>query len=171
MAFTSISSLVIQVGKAIKRELFTNIKDNFDNHETRLNLVETNASKVPVFEYLILNGSSFSTATGLNYFEATTSFTITDAYVRIFEKGALAGVLQVDVKRSVTNLASGSFVTIFTTKPSVDYAVVADYGASTNAVFDPGQINISPGDYLRFDITTAPTGGVFSKFILKVYGE
>jgi phosphoglucomutase len=171
MAFNSILSAAIQVGKAIKKELWDTVKDNFDDHESRLNLIETNTQKVPVFEFLVLNSASFQTATGLNYFEATTSFTLTEAYIRIFEVGSLTGDFEIDIKKSTTDLDSGSFVSVFTTKPKVDLDTASDYDASTNQVFDNGQITISPGDYLRLDITQYPTSGVMGKFIVKVYGE
>jgi len=171
MAFSTIASAVIAVGSAIKAELWNKVKNNFDDHETRLNLIETNANKVYVFDHLFLNASSFSTATGVNYFEAKTNFTLTSATIRIFEKGSLAGNFEVDIKKSTTNLDGTSFSTIFTTKPKIDFSVVSDYGVSTNQVFDALQIDIEAGDFLRFDITQIPTSGVMSKFLLSVYGE
>lgn len=171
MAFTSISNLAIAVGQAIKKELFQLVKDNFDDHESRINQIETNNSKISIWEHLIINASSFSTATGMNYYEATSSFTVTSAQIRIFEKGSLTGTFEIDIKKSVTDLDGTSFVSIFTTRPSIAFASANDYDASTNQVFDVGQIDISPGDYLRFDITSMPSGGVMSKFLLNVYGE
>ena len=46
MAFTSIPASAIEVGRAIKKSLFTTIKNNFDDHETRLNLVEAGVEGV-----------------------------------------------------------------------------------------------------------------------------
>lgn len=171
MAFSSISSLAISVGKAIKKELWDKVKDNFDNLDSRVNSLETNAKKIEVFKLDVRNGSSFSSATGLIYYEADDAFTITDAFIRIYEKGSLTGVLEVDIKKSTTNLDGTSFTSIFTTKPKITFASASDYDASTNQVFDAGQVSISPGDFLRFDITTAPGSGVMSKFLLTVYGE
>jgi hypothetical protein len=91
MSFSTIASSVISVGSAIKAELWNKVKNNFDDHEQRLNQIETSTSKVYVFEHLFLNASSFSSATGVNYFEAKVNFTITAATIRIFEKGALTG--------------------------------------------------------------------------------
>lgn len=171
MAFTSIVSSTIAVGKAIKKELWDIVKGNFDDHESRLNLVETNATKVNVFKFDFRNAASFSALTGAYYFEADQDFTITDGYIRIFETGSLTGDLEIDVKKSTTDLDGASFTTIFTTKPSVDFDTAADYSASTNQVFDPGQVSIQAGDFLRVDITAMPTGGVLGKFLFTVYGE
>jgi len=171
MAFSSIVSGTIAVGKAIKKELFDIIKGNFDDHESRLNLVETNATKVNVLKFDFRNAASFTAMTGAFYFEADQDFTITDAYLRIFETGSLTGDLEVDLKKSTTDLDGPSFTTIFTTKPSIDFDTASDYDASTNQVFDPGQITIQKGDFLRLDITAMPTSGVLGKFLFTAYGE
>lgn len=171
MAFSSISSLAIAVGQAIKAELWGKVKNNFDDHETRINLIEASASKVPVIKFYVLNASNFSSATGLYYWESNDNFTITSAYVQIFEVGSLTGTFEVDIKKSTTDLNGTSFTSIFTTKPSIDFSTASDYDKSINQVFDSSKIAISSGDYLRFDITQAPSSGVMSKFLITVYGE
>jgi hypothetical protein len=171
MAFSTIASAAISVGSAIKKELWDKVKGNSDDHESRINTLEVVATKVPVIKFYVLNASAFSTATGLYYYESDINFTITNAFVRIFEKGTLTGFFEVDIKKSTTNLDGPSFVSIFTTKPKIDFSTAADYDASTNQVFDVGQISVATGDFIRFDITQAPTSGVMSKFLLTVYGE
>ena len=171
MAFSTISSLAIAIGKAITGDLWSTVKDNFDDHETRINSIEAGASKVPIIKFYALNASNFSTATGLFYWESDETFTITNAYVRIFEKGSLTGTFEIDIKKSTTDLNSASFTTIFTTKPSITFASATDYQKSTNQVFDNTKISIVPGNYLRFDITQFPNSAVMSKFLITVYGE
>jgi hypothetical protein len=169
--FSTISALAIQVGSAIKKELWDKVKNNFDDHETRLNLIETVAKKIKVMKFDFRNGSSFSTATGVYYWESDDDLTITDAFLRIYEKGALAGSIQIDLKKSTTDLNGTSFFTIFTTRPSINFATAADYDSSINQVFDPGQISVAKGDFIRLDITQFPSGGILGKFLLTVYGE
>jgi hypothetical protein len=171
MAFSTISSAVIAVGQAIKAELWGKVKDNFDDHETRINNIESSSSKIPIIKFYVLNGSEFATGTGLFYWESNDNFTITSAYVQIFEKGSLTGTFEVDIKKSTTDLDSLSFTTVFTTKPSLAYASIANYAKSTNQVFDPTKVSMVVGNYLRFDITQMPVGGVMSKFLITVYGE
>lgn len=171
MAFSAISSAVIAVGSAIKAELWTKVKNNFDDLNSRINLVEASSSKVPVIKFMALNGSEFSTGTGLFYWESNDTLTITSAYVQIFEKGTLTGVFEIDVKKSTTDLNSTSFTSIFTTKPSITFASALDYAKSTNQVFDATKTSIVPGNYLRLDITQMPTTSVMSKFLITVYGE
>jgi hypothetical protein len=171
MAFTSISNTLIAVGKAITAQLWSTTKENFDDLNTRLNAVETTARKVSVFEFPVLNGSRFASATGLAYFFSSQSFTVTNASFQIFEINGIGGTLEIDVKRSTTDLDDSSFASIFTTRPSVNYTFSSDYDESTNQVLDATKINISPGDILRLDITGVPAFAVCPKFIIKVYGE
>jgi hypothetical protein len=171
MAFTAIDSNSIEVGDALKSELFSLIKTNFDDHETRLNNLAISANKIEIFPFDLVNASAFSTATGLAYFQSISTFTIAEAAIRIYEKGSLAGSIEIDIKRSTTDMDDASFTTIFTTKPKIIYSGASDYDTSVNQVFNSGQINISPGDILRLDVTIAPTNGVIPKLKLIVYGE
>lgn len=171
MPFITIPTSIISVGKAIKREIFQIVKDDLDDHEARLNQLETTSPKIEPFKFLMLNGSVFSTATGIAYYEADTNFILTDAFIRIFEKGSLSGTIQIDIKKSTTDLAPASFTSVFTTRPSITFASVGNYAQSTNQVFDPTKIQILQGDYLRLDITQAPTNGVLPKLLISAYGE
>lgn len=171
MAYVAIDSNSIEVGDALKKELFDLIKSNEDDLDSRLNIVEATSKKVDIFKYMILNAASFNTASGLDYYEASDNFTITDAFIRIFEKGSLTGAVEIDIKRSTTDLDGSSFTSIFSTKPKITMASASDYDQSTNQVFNPSQINISPGDFLRLEITEMPTNGVLGKFLVSSYGE
>lgn len=171
MPFVTIDPLTIEVGDPLKKELFDTIKDDLDDLDSRATSVEASAKKVELFKYVLLNGSGFTTATGLDYYQAIESFTITSAAIRIFEKGSLTGSIEVDVKKSTTNMDNASFTTIFTTKPKITYASASDYDTSTNQVFNNSLINIVADDILRLDIITAPTNGVLSKLQLIIYGE
>jgi hypothetical protein len=171
MAYVTIDPASIEVGDALRKELFDTIKTDLDDLDTRVTALSTGAKKVELFKYVLLNGSAFSTATGLDYYQAIESFTVTNAEIRIFEKGALTGSIEIDVKKSTTNMDDPSFSSIFTTKPKIIYASAVDYETSTNQVFNGGQISISAGDILRLDITIAPTNGVLPKLQLIIYGE
>jgi hypothetical protein len=171
MSFVAIDANEIEVGDALKKELFDKIKDNSDDHETRIADLETGAKRIPVFKYLLINAAAASTLTGLNYYIADEDFTLVNAYIGIFEKGALTGAIEIDVKKSTTNMDSASFATVFTTKPKITLASASDYDKSTNQVFDNGQISISAGNILRLDVTQMPGGAVLSKLMIVIYGE
>lgn len=171
MPFVTIDPNSIQVGDPIKAELLNTIKDDLDYLNGEVNTLSISAKKVEVFKYWLLNGSSFPTATAIDYYEAIEDFILTDAVVRIFEKGSLTGSVEIDVKRSTTDMDSASFTSVFTTRPSVNYTTAVDYQRSTNQVFDSAQTSIQAGDILRLDITGVPTSGVLSRIQLIVYGE
>jgi hypothetical protein len=171
MTFTTINSSSIEVGDAIKKELFDTIKTDLDDHETRINSVEATTKKIDVFKFLLLNGSSFSTATGIAYYRSEDAFTITKGAIQIFEKGSLAGSIEVDIKKSTTDMDGASFSSIFTTKPKIIFSSASDYDESSNQVINSSVADIAVGDYLRLDITIAPTSGVMSKMFITSYGE
>ena len=174
MPFVTINPAAIEVGDPVTADLLTKIKNNEDDHETRIDSLEATNKKIEVFKYLILNGSSFSTATGLDYYRAEDNFSVTKVAIQIFEKnGVSSGSLEIDVKKSVTNLDGTSFSTIMTTKPSISFATASDYDESTNQVINVLNSGITAGQYLRLDITSTPSGagGVAPKFLITVYGE
>lgn len=171
MAFEVIDPNEIDVGDPLKKELFDKIKNSLDNHEDRIDELETGARKVDVFKFPILNGSAANSFTGITYYVADENFTLTSATITIFEKGVLTGSIEIDVRKSVTDLNGTSFTSVFTTRPKITMASASDYETSSNQVFDNAQISISEGDFIRLDITELPTNGVLGKFIVNVYGE
>lgn len=171
MAFTPINSNEIEVGDAIKAELWNKVKVDLDDLDSRTTNLEISTPKITFIKFLLLNGSVFPTATGLYYYEADEAFTITDVNIRIFEKGSLTGAVEIDLKRSTTDMDNASFTTIFTTKPKITYASASDYDKSVNQVFNNAQINIAVGDILRLDITETPGNGVLPKLLITAYGE
>jgi len=170
MAFIAINTNLLDVGDPIKKEILDLVKDNFDDHESRIVQVESVISKIDVFNDVVYNASVFSTALGIIFFQASNAFTLTEAKITIFEKGSLTGFLEVDIKKN-TSLNPAGFASVMTTRPLIDYSTAASYDDSTNAVFDNSAKNILPGDWLRLDITQAPTGGVIPKFNIQVFGE
>lgn len=171
MAFVTIDPNTIEVGDPLKKELFDRIKSNEDDHETRLNNLESTVAKIDFMKFMVVNASSASSFTGMYYYEANGSFTITDAFIRIFTKGSLSGNLEIDIKVSTTDMDNASFTSIFTTTPKIDFSTISNYGKSTNQAFDATKINIQPGYFLRLDVTELPTNGVISRFLIEAYGE
>lgn len=171
MAFVAINPTAIEVGDALTKDLFDTIKGNFDDHESRINSVETNAKRIEIFSLDIRNADSSPSFTGFAYARIITPMTLTNAFVEIYEKGALTGALEIDIKRSTTNKDDSSFTSVFTTKPKITMATASNHDTSTNQVFSPSLINLAVGNYLRLDITELPTNGVIGKFIVTCYGE
>ena len=168
MAFVTIPSNAIDVGDPITKDLFDKVKDNFDDHETRIASLESGAAKVEVFDGVVFLGSLASTATGIFHFVAKANFTLTECRLRAFETSPPTGTLEIDVKKNTTFDNTG-MTSVFTTRPSINYTSAPDYAFSTNQVFDNTKINIVTDDVLRIDITSLPTG--LGKFYLQFYGE
>ncbi len=169
MAFSSLNDTLIQVSKAVKREIFTTLKDNQDDLNSRLLTVETGANKVVVFDTIVINATSASSLTGLAYWTSPSDFTLLDAKVGIFEKGSLSGTIEFDVKKSVDR-DPANFSSVFTTRPSITMAGASDYDDSTNAVFNPANDDVLQNNVLRLDITSLPSP-VIGKFSVYVIGE
>lgn len=170
MAFSSIPSLLIDIGKATKKEIFDLIKGNFDDHESRLNTVEGAASKITPWNDVVLNASSASSITHLDDWRVPFNFDLISAHVAIYDKGVLTGILEMDIKKHTSNdfsLAS----TIFTTKPSIDFSTASSFSESTNGVLDAGQSALTVGEYLFLSFTQLPTNGVIGNFRVFLIGE
>ena len=174
MAFTSISSSLLNVGKALKREIFTLIKDNFDDHETRLTNVEAGTISLNVFNGVVKPASNFDHV-GVAYYYVSGSAQISEAFIQIYEVDSFTGTLEIDILKSTTDTDDANFTSIFSTKPSVNFTSAADFDASINQVLGAGA-SIADGDILRLDITSMPTKGtypqneVYPRFFIKCYG-
>jgi len=171
MAFTSIPDSIIQVGKAITRTLWkTYVKDSLDDLNTRTLGLESTAGKIFVYDEIVKNTSSMSSYAGLDIWRAPAGFSLTDAKIYIFTVGALTGTLEMDIKKSSSPDFTAA-VSVFTTKPSIDFSTASDYDVSTNAVFDSTNKIISTGDYLKLDMTSMPSNGIVGQFGVYLIGE
>lgn len=172
MAFSAITTTAIQVGKALKAELFDLIRTNFNDHETRITSVEGTAAKIVVYNEMIVSSVQLVAVDGIAYYRASSAFTLTDAKVGVHDISALSlsGSLSIDIQKS-SSLDFTSSASVFTTEPSLNFATATSYDESTNAAFDVGQQSISAGDFLRFDITGFPTGDTLTKFQIYLIGE
>lgn len=166
MSFTSIPSSSINVGKSLKKETFDLIKSNFDDHEARLNVLSIGSGPVEIFNDDFYNVSTSLPLTSVFLKRIAASIQVTKAQIQIYGKdGIITGTLEYDIKKSST--LNGTYTSIFTTKPYINYASDAAY-ASRDGVFNAGQA-VSQNDYLRIDFTNVPTG-VISKVHIMIYG-
>ena len=169
MAFTSIVEGTIEVGKAIKKALFTQIKNNFDDHESRINNVEAGAGKVIVADFEVVGYISHYSAAellGIATFRAPSAFKLLEFTITImnsangFDSGgnpvtsSSAGVLQLDLKKSTNNGAT--YTSILSRKPSVDagyYAAGTSSNSSGNTSVIFASTSLNQDDMLRIDVT------------------
>lgn len=149
MAFTVINSSEIAAGEPTKQELFGKIKDNFDDHESRIGDTEafTTATVPFIFEVVgqgrVVNGTT--------YIRVPFSITLTGIKLFVFKAGT-SGTLTVDVQRKV---GVGAFATVLSSAVSSAYTdgdlfVQADSGLAITS--------IPAGAFLRLDISSIQIG-------------
>jgi len=174
MSFLTIPSSIIQVGKAIKAELFQyHIKPSLDDLNTRTASLESNQGQVVVFDGLVRNAATLEaegSVTGLSIYRATQNFTLSDCKIGIFNTGSLTGKIEINIRKA-SSLDDTAAVSVFTTRPSISYSGASNFDESTNAVFDTNNDDLVDGDYLFLDITELPSNGSIGKFSIYLVGE
>jgi hypothetical protein len=167
MAFVTIDPNTIKVGDPITRDLWLKLKNNFDDHELRINSLATSGGTVFIFNGDVSFVGFNISYPNIFYYKARQDFSVNDFRVQLFDKqGITSGNLVLDLQKSIdTNNAN--FSTILTTSLSINFASAADYSVSV------GSINSSLNDILtdqvlRVKITNIPTG--FSGSILLSIG-
>ena len=122
---------------------------------------------IEVFNATVLMSSNSSTLTGIAYFKAPQAMSITSVVMQIFDKGSIViGSLTVDLKKNTTPDTVG-MASIFTTLPTTDFAVNANYATDTGTL-NAGAVALGAGDWIRLDVTSIPVG--LGKFFIRVYG-
>lgn len=169
MAFVEVLTGWIQVGKALKKEIFDAIKSSLDDHETRLSAVEISSGTLEIFDETVFNGSRAGGLTGLLYYKAPFDLRITRVEIEIFEKGPITtGILSLDAKKSV-DLDDANFATILTGAASINFATASDYDSDIASI-NTGLATINTGEYLKLDVTSLPATPL-GKFRIKVLAE
>lgn len=169
MAFNSLLDSLIQVGKPVKREIFTTLKDNQDDLNSRLSNIEELANKTIVFNEAVTSPSPASTLTQVLTFKAQGPFSLIDARIALFEIiGSPSGLLEIDILKN-SNSDISTAVSVFTVRPSISFPA-SNYDESTNAVFNPAQQDVAAGDYLFLSVTGIPVP-VLGSFHVYAIGE
>lgn len=167
MAYVTIDPDTIKVGDPIKKELLDLLKDNLDDHETRLQTLSGGSGKISLFneDFIIGVGGSL---TGVLYYEVIQDCIITEGAIQLFAKTpATTGSLTVDVKKNTTTNPSG-FNSVFSSAPTINVATAADYDRATGTI-NPAAQALVVGDILKVDITSLPDG--LPAFRLDLIGE
>ena len=169
MAYVTINSNTIEVGDALKSDLFTTIKNDLDDHEARLIALGSGAGKVSLINTDINVGSTGAGfLTGALYVEVIQDCLVTEGAIQLFVKSpATTGSLTVDVKKNTSTNPSG-FNSLFTSAPTLSMSTATDYQRTTGAI-NPATQSLVVGDILKVDITSLPAG--LQKFRIVLVGE
>jgi hypothetical protein len=156
MSFTALTSTEITSGKPVTSTTGTKIKNNFDDHEARIQAIEGGSATTFPPIILRVNGpyGQYGAVNGI--IKLTTNFPIVFTGVRILiDHAGSSGITQVDVKYKS---GGGAYTSMLLTQPSVSYTA-GDDSISSNAVLDPAHSSLLAGDIIRLDLTSVQTGG------------
>lgn len=169
MAFVPIDLNTIKVGDPIKKELLDLLKNNFDDHESRLQTLAGGSGKISLINQdFFINANASGFLTGTFFVEVIQQCIITEGSIQLFAKSpATTGSLTIDIKKNTTTNPSG-FNTIFSTQPTLNLAVAADYSKNAG-IINPAAQALAVGNILRVDITGLPSA--LKKFRVNLIGE
>lgn len=169
MAYEEIDIDTIKVGDPITKELLDLIKDNFTDHETRINAAETTGGSVFIFNG-DLSLKNFNQADPyILYYKAMQNFSVSEFRAQLFSKGGVvSGSLSLDIQKS-SDTNDANFNTILSSDLSFNFASDAAYSQKV-ATINSSLSNISIDDVLRIEVTSIPSG--FSgKVLLNIGAE
>jgi hypothetical protein len=162
MAFSTITTAQISTGEPTAQELFGKVKDNFDDHETRLGTLEGSLNSYLPIRFSVTNYESFTPATEVDIERIPFNITLLGARLLVVDAGS-SGTLEVDVEYK---RGGGAWTTIFSTNPSVAFSA-GDYALSSNAALSVSSLEL--GDLIRLNIDTPQVGN--NQFILLIEFE
>ena len=174
MAYSSLSTTLIEVGKALKKSIFTTLRSNQEDLNTRLTSVEGSASKARFFSENVLGASSYTAATGLAQIRIDASIDVTDILVSIKDDttAITSGTLEIDIIKATGTGDGADFstsVSLLTTRPSIDFSTASDYDESSNQVINATNAALVEGDYIQLNVTSKPAA--LGNFFVYCIGE
>jgi hypothetical protein len=167
MSYSAITSGEIASGEPVKADTLTKVKDNFTDHESRIQTIETGVGTTYPPMTFTVNGpyGKYSTGTpflGLTY--TTTNFNITITGVRlIILTAGSGGTTEVDVQ---FKRGAGTWTSILTTPPSAASTDGNNY-TSTNGVVNATYADLLAGDLIRLDLSSVQTGAA-EDFVVRI---
>jgi hypothetical protein len=174
MAFSSLPASLIAVGKATVKQIFQILKDNQDDLNTRLSSVEATGNKRVFFNGVVRGASSFTSGTNAAQIRIESAIDVTDVIVSIYDDttAITSGVLEIDIIKATGPGDGPDFstsVSIFTTRPSIDFSTASDYDESSNQVLNITNASLLEGDYIQLNISGKPLK--LGRFFFYAIGE
>jgi len=163
MAFNPIDINTIKVGDPITRDLWVLLKNNFDDHESRINSLATTGGTVFIFNGDVSFVNYSSLRPNIFYYTARQDFSINDFRVRLFTKdGVSSGTFSFDLQKlNDNNLllppSDANFSSILSTQIIFNFATDTDYTEKVAAI-NASLNDIPTGQIIRVKITSFPAG-------------
>lgn len=175
MPYVPIDSNDIEIGKPTKKSIFKTIKDNLDDHESRIDSVQAGASKVEIFNFEVfgyINDYTISELTSIGITESTINYSVTAMTVSLqnnpqFLQSTSTGALEIDLEKSIDN--GITWTSIMTTIPSIPNGINSTGYKSTNGVINTLISSVNQGDLLRVSVKSMKENQ--GSFNITVYGE
>lgn len=149
MSFATIVSSWISSGKPTKQELFQRIKDDLDDHESRLSDVEAATVNTQPLKFLVQGQGVVGDRKDL--IKAPYAMTVTGLRIVMHNPG-ISGTLSVDVQRQAV-ADVGSFATILSANATLAYN-----GGTVSSSPSIAIPSIPAGAILRLDIDSVQVG-------------
>jgi hypothetical protein len=153
MAYNAFTNTEISVGKAITQNLWQKVKDDFDDHETRISSLAGGSNKTILFNTTYIVGGSVNSGDIINTTRILYNVQITELSLESYLTSG-TGTLTIDVLKGTT-LDSTIATSILTSPLSINFSGV-DY-QTVFASFNPSFQNLISGDYLFIKITSIPS--------------
>lgn len=175
MAFSPITTGAIEVGKALKKNLFNKIRDNFNDHESRIDGLEAGANKVEIFNFEVMgfiNNYDASELVQIGTYRAPNDVTITEIKLTLMNgssslQSSSLGILSIDIQKSTDSGVNWN--TILSSQPEIPDGVSATGSESDLVTFIPGGEDLATDELLRVNVTSKKdTQG---SFLITVYGD
>jgi len=150
MAFVTHDPSQLEVGKAVRKELWDKTKDNEDDLDSRVSALEASGQKIVIINDDIVNLAQYANGNaleGLVVYEAPLDLSLITAEITVSTAGT-SGTVEADVRTGPNRTTLSS---VFSTRPSVDFSA-GDDAVSTNQVF--AVTDIDEGELIVFDILT-----------------
>ena len=160
MAFTAITAAEISSGKPNKNGTWEKVRQNFNDHESRIAVVEAAANTFRPIQFEL--SGTLEVADGLAYERINFDANILSAKLWVPQRGA-SGTLVIDIE--VSTNGGSVWNSIFATLPSVAFAD-GDFALSSNEVL--AITSLSAGDILRINTDAVQTGDVIAQGLVEI---
>ena len=175
MSYLSIPSTWIEAGKALKKRILVRVSNNLEDHESRINNIESGISKVEVFNFEVMgfiNNYTASELVQIGTHKASIGFSITEVKIVLLNGSSSpatssVGVLEIDIEKSLDNGQSWS--SILTTRPTIADGINSTGSESGVVEFISGEEIINQNELLRVNVTSKKD--VQGSFLIHVFGE
>lgn len=157
MAYSAFTSVEIEVGKSTKKELFQKVKDNFDDHESRIAAVEQTAIQQIMNCKVIGDIENYSSSQILQrspVWRAPFDGSII-SFVATLLTVSTSGTLSFQLYKSIDN--GVNWTPLLSSATTLTGTTVGSQNGSVTFVNAESQL-FDQGDLLRVDITTVQVG-------------